>query len=131
MASILVAEDDDDVRMVVMAGLHRAGHSCTAAANGHAAWEAAAAQTPDLLVSDIDMPVMDGLSLCAKLRSDPRLARVPVILMSGSIIPGDERMVRVDATSCLRKPFTLTELRNCVARALTAGHQPGTTSTCS
>lgn len=123
MAVIVVAEDDDDIRAVMVKILSRAGHTVVATPDGAAALDAVREHSPDLVVSDIDMPVMTGTELCRAFRADPHSAGLPVLLVSGSFIPGDKRAAEVEVSAVLRKPFTPAELVDHVQRILSAGHQ--------
>src|SRR3954451_6085794 len=79
VAVVVVAEDDDDIREVTERALRRAGHTVTAVANGAEAWRLVAEQRPDVVVSDIDMPVMSGVELCLAIRGDARLRDLPLV----------------------------------------------------
>ncbi len=77
---ILVVDDEEAIREVVSTMLESRGYSCTAVSNGRAAQECVRRQTPDLVLSDMIMPEMDGIKLLDWLRShDPE---VPVIMVT-------------------------------------------------
>lgn len=80
--AILVAEDSITSRALIKNILESAGYSVTTAVDGVDAYTALKAGTFDLLVSDVEMPRMDGFDLTAKLRSDKRLAQLPVVLVT-------------------------------------------------
>lgn len=80
--SILVAEDSITSRALIKNILESAGYSVTTAVDGVEAYTALKAGTFDLLVSDVEMPRMDGFDLTAKVRSDKRLAQMPVVLVT-------------------------------------------------
>ncbi|MGB4360195.1 MAG: response regulator [Rhodoferax sp.] len=80
--AILVAEDSITSRALIKNILESAGYSVTTAVDGIDAYTALKAGTFDLLVSDVEMPRMDGFDLTAKLRSDKRLAQLPVVLVT-------------------------------------------------
>lgn len=83
MGNILLVDDDDDVRDAVEGFLRDQGHAVTTARNGLDALDAlSGAELPDVAVIDVSMPEMDGLTLLQKMRGDPRLAGLPVIVMS-------------------------------------------------
>ncbi|MFF5079403.1 response regulator [Actinoplanes sp. NPDC000266] len=125
MAAVVVAEDDDDIRMITVRLLRRAGHTVEEAPDGQAALELVRQVQPDVVVSDIDMPRMSGVQLCQAIRADPTTADLPVIFVSGSLLPGDARPAAAQATAILRKPFKPAELLACLDKALTSGHEPG------
>jgi CheY-like chemotaxis protein len=83
------------------------GHVVEIAFDGAAALEKIEELIPDLIVSDAMMPVMNGPELIAEVRRRPRLERIPVILMSGSLRTEEARRLGVPL---LRKPFDLRQL---------------------
>ncbi|SDD40245.1 PAS domain S-box-containing protein [Geodermatophilus telluris] len=107
---VLVADDNADMRDYVVRLLSPV-HRVQAVADGQAALEAAQADPPDLVVSDVMMPRLDGVGLLAALRGDPRTARVPVVLLSARA--GQEAAVEglaAGADDYLVKPFSAQEL---------------------
>lgn len=123
MTVLVLAEDDDDIRAITARILRRAGYDVVETADGAAALEAVAAHRPTALVSDIDMPVMSGIELCLAVRADPATRDLPVIVVSGSLTPGDTRPQQAQATAIVSKPFLPRELVACVQKAIEAGHQ--------
>ncbi len=115
---IVVAEDHDDIRYVLKRALERAGHSVVETADGVSALAAVRTHLPDLVVTDVDMPNMTGLDLCRTIRAEPALRHIPVILASGSMMPGDTRAAAVGATATLLKPFLPAQLLELVAELL-------------
>jgi two-component system chemotaxis sensor kinase CheA len=81
-ATILVAEDSITTRTLEKNVLEAAGYRVEAAADGLAAWSLLRSSDCDLVVADIEMPGMDGFELTAKIRADPRLADLPVVLVT-------------------------------------------------
>ena len=79
---ILVVDDSVTTRMLEQSVLEEAGYEVTTAIDGAAAWEMLAEQEWDLVVSDVEMPRMDGFALCAAIRGSPRLSRIPVVLVT-------------------------------------------------
>ncbi|PRY47741.1 PAS domain S-box-containing protein [Geodermatophilus tzadiensis] len=107
---VLVADDNADMRDYVVRLLAPV-HRVQAVGDGQAALEAAQADPPDLVVSDVMMPRLDGVALLAALRADPRTARVPVLLLSARA--GQEAAVEglaAGADDYLVKPFSAQEL---------------------
>jgi CheY-like chemotaxis protein len=115
---IVVAEDHEDILFVLRRALERAGHQVVAATDGAAALEAVRRHRPDVVVTDVDMPRMTGLDLCRAIRADEHLRHIPVVLASGSLLPGDARAAEVGATATLLKPFLPAQLLACVAALL-------------
>jgi CheY-like chemotaxis protein len=83
MARILVVDDEPDERFLVGRALRKQGHDVTVAENGAAGLKAAQEWVPDLIVTDIMMPVMDGVEFIRRLRGDPAVAGIPVLAASG------------------------------------------------
>jgi len=79
---ILVVDDSHTVREMERRLLARAGYIITTAQNGQEAWNLLRLNEYDLLISDVDMPQMNGIELVTKVRDNPRLARMPIILLS-------------------------------------------------
>ena len=86
--TILLADDSSSVRKAVTKSLEKAGYTVIQAETGKRAWDIVAQGTPvDLVISDIEMPEMDGYTLIAKIRDNPATAKVPILInssMSGS-----------------------------------------------
>ena len=79
---ILVVDDDPGVRLLIMDMLHNHGAEVTAASNGEEALKAAACATFDLCILDINMPKMDGLQACARMRSQTHTAALPILFLT-------------------------------------------------
>ena len=79
---ILVVEDERSLREALLIKLERAGFSAVGASNGEDGLQKIAVETPDLILLDIIMPVMDGLTMLSKLRENPALKYVPVIALT-------------------------------------------------
>ncbi|HEX2939854.1 MAG TPA: response regulator, partial [Rhodopila sp.] len=111
MGRILVADDNTDMRGYIERLLSNAGFDVQAVANGQAALDAALRQAPDLVLTDVMMPRLDGFGLLTALRSDPRTAHLPVILLSARA-GEDARIegVQAGADDYLVKPFNAREL---------------------
>jgi CheY-like chemotaxis protein len=116
---ILVAEDEADIRELLRLALTAAGYEIETAADGGAAWELAAARPPDLVVTDLRMPAMDGLELIRALRSQPALSRTPVILFT-AYVSSDPRVAEAGQLGGVEvvTKGSLAELRRVVARLL-------------
>ena len=83
MARILVVDDEPDERFLVGRALRKQGHDVTVAENGAAGLRAVRESAPDLVVTDVMMPVMDGVEFIRRLRSDPATAGIPILAASG------------------------------------------------
>ncbi|MEW2165268.1 SpoIIE family protein phosphatase [Streptomyces sp. NPDC007084] len=110
-AHVLVADDNADMRDYLIRLLRAAGYQVSAVEDGRQALAAIRAKTYDLVVSDVMMPHLDGLALVAALRSDPRTASLPVLLLSARA--GQEASIeglQAGADDYLVKPFAAAEL---------------------
>ncbi|MEW9555061.1 SpoIIE family protein phosphatase [Nonomuraea sp. NPDC050783] len=108
---VLIADDNSDMREYLVRLLKGAGYRVTAVNDGLDALDAVRADAPDLVVSDVMMPRLDGLALVSALRSDPRTAGVPVLLLSARA--GQEAAIEglaAGADDYLVKPFSAAEL---------------------
>ncbi|PWR25117.1 response regulator [Zavarzinia aquatilis] len=117
MARVLVAEDEAAVAQFILRALGGAGHQVTLTGDGGAALRAATSAPFDLVLSDIRMPVMDGIALALALATDrPGL---PVVLMTGYAAEY-ERAEDFDGlvAGLLLKPFSLSDLLAAVEAAL-------------
>jgi signal transduction histidine kinase len=117
---ILLVEDNADLRNFVAARLSRR-YRVELAADGAAGLAAASRIRPDLIVSDVMMPVMDGFELCRRLKSDPAFAATPILLLTARA--GTEAIAEgldVGADDYVVKPFALRELEARIAAHLRA-----------
>ena len=116
MARVLVVEDDDDVREAMVELLDDRGYDVIAAGNGIEALEQMRThQELGLVLLDLSMPVMDGWECCENMAKDPRLACVPVVLLSGTSSLEAERK-ELGAAAVLAKPFSPAALLATVER---------------
>jgi DNA-binding response OmpR family regulator len=120
---VLVVEDDPDMRESMESVLTSAGHSIATAADGSEAlsWLSGDHPPPCLIVLDLMMPGMNGFELRARLRADPALSRIPVLVLTGAGTLADRKGAELQA-EILRKPIDLHELlaairRHCDPRA--------------
>ncbi|WP_461008011.1 SpoIIE family protein phosphatase [Streptomyces capparidis] len=110
-AHVLIADDNADMREYLTRILTGAGYRVTAVRDGQDALDTVRSEIPDLVVSDVMMPRLDGLSLVGALRAEPRTAAVPVLLLSARA--GQEASIeglRAGADDYLVKPFVAAEL---------------------
>jgi CheY-like chemotaxis protein len=115
VSAILVVDDDPSVRFVVRLVLERDGHDVREAAHGEAALNLMRPDSlPDLVTTDLMMPVLGGVELIQRLRSEPRTAWIPIVVISGS--PEAARALQRSGLveAIVNKPFDATVLAQCV-----------------
>jgi len=116
---VLVADDDAWILRMVATVLEKRGYSVETAVDGEDALARALARTPDLLITDVMMPKMDGWSLVRQLRSHAELAMLPVIFLTALSSEDDRiRGFRLGADDYVTKPFRFEELDLRVAKTL-------------
>lgn len=118
-ATILVADDDEDLRRMVAACLAALGYRTLEAADGERAIELVRAERPDLLLLDIWMPGSDGLTVLERLKHDPAADRTSVVLLTNDP-EADSRLeaLAAGAVGCLAKSGGLDNLQAQVERCL-------------
>jgi CheY-like chemotaxis protein len=110
---ILVVDDDEGVRAVMATALEDDGWAVATAENGRTALEALLEQTPDAIILDLRMPVMDGLTFAEHYRAYPE-PRAPLILISATVT--ESAIKATGAVTGLRKPIDLSVLLDTVER---------------
>jgi CheY-like chemotaxis protein len=115
VASILVVDDDDNMRSLIKAVLERRGHEVSVAQNGTEALARFEESLQDLVVTDLVMPGIGGLALCAELQRRPSPPKV--LIVSGNKVRLDGDMAQLEASGRLafmQKPFTPIDLARSV-----------------
>src|SRR3977135_3921047 len=106
VARILVADDNSNIQRMVGLALKDQGIDVVAVGNGEAAVRKISDIHPGLVLADVFMPVRNGYEVCQYVKTDPKLAHIPVILLVGAFDPLDEQEAqRVGADGVLKKPF--------------------------
>lgn len=106
-ATILVIEDDDASRQLVTYLLEAAGHRVLAAENGAVGVRIALAESPDIILCDLQMPVMNGYEVARSLRTSMLWRVVPLVAVTAFSMPGDrEKALDVGFNDHLSKPIT-------------------------
>ena len=122
MARILLAEDERQIGDMVAFKLANAGHEVVRVVDGESALAEAARERPDVIILDVMMPVLDGFAVLARLKADPALRAIPVIMLTAR---GQERDILTGlqggAADYIVKPFSLKELLARVDVALRRG----------
>ena len=121
MPRILAVDDEPNIVRLIQVNLERDGYTVETANNGVQALAKIRANRPDLLVSDVMMPEMDGIELLTSIRRDPMLADLPVIMLTAKAQDKDvmEGYTR-GADMYLTKPFNPMELKQFVKRILSS-----------
>ena len=104
MSRILVVDDEPDQRFLLRRIFEWAGHDVVEAGDGAAALKSAGEYPPDLVVTDIMMPLMDGVELIRRLRSEPATADIPILSVSG------DSQLAGSADAVVPKPYDWNEL---------------------
>ena len=118
-----MVEDEQDIAGLIKHTLERDGDmAIDVVSTGDAALKAVSERAPDLLILDLNLPVLGGLEVCRILRSRPATSRVPIIMVTARTSEGD-RVVGLDvgADDYITKPFSLRELSARVRAALRRG----------
>lgn len=122
MVRVLLVDDHDDVRVTLARALRRLGHEVAQASNGAEALRSLRDTPCDLVITDINMPEMDGIELVLAIRSER--ADLPVIAMSGGGLLAKELLLAdadaLGAVLTLEKPISVADLASAVDRALAA-----------
>ena len=119
VARIVIADDDADIRELVVFKLRHGGHDVIPVADGAAAVEACASQRPDLVILDVMMPGMSGLEAARALRDDAALAGLPIIMLTARAQESDiEQGFEAGADDYVVKPFSPRELASRVEAVL-------------
>nr|WP_232342315.1 hybrid sensor histidine kinase/response regulator transcription factor [Hymenobacter negativus] len=121
---VLIIEDNDEVREFIRTTLAPAGYRLLLATTGDAGLALARAEVPDLVVSDVMMPGLDGYQVCAQLKADVATSHIPVVLLTAKSGP-DAKLegIETGADSFLAKPFNPRELRAQVRNLLALRRQ--------
>ena len=107
MAKILIAEDERDIRDLIVFTLTYGKHEVVAVSNGEEVLECTRREQPDLILLDVRMPRMTGYEACRRLKADPTLRHIPVIFLSAKGQEADkEKALTLGADEFMTKPFS-------------------------
>lgn len=119
MALIVVMEDDAGTRMLIASVLKKDGHEVLTAENGAQGLAVVQSRRPDLIISDVQMPELNGFQMLAAVRQDPAIAATPVILLTSLQERAHMRIgMTTGADDYITKPFRPAELREAAAAQL-------------
>ena len=117
----MVVEDYDDTRLLLKKGLESLGYSVLEASNGQEAVDIAEREHPDLILMDLDLPILDGIAATQRIRQQSGLESVPIVAVTA--YPMSYTHVKAFAKGCdeyMPKPIDMTELAIVVNRYLSA-----------
>jgi two-component system, cell cycle response regulator DivK len=108
---ILVAEDQEDNRQILRDLLGSVDYEMIEAADGEAAVAAAERERPDLILMDIQMPLLDGYEATRRIKADPALKAIPIIVVTSYALSGDEAKARdAGCDAYVTKPYSPRQL---------------------
>ncbi len=123
---VLYADDDESSRLILEAALTARGHDVVLASDGIEALEKARDWLPDLIISDILMPTLDGYGLRRALHQDPALRNIPFVFYTGTFLDGEDARLAMDlgASRFLLKPMPPDELLEALSEVMAEGPPP-------
>ncbi len=122
---VLVVDDEAHILHVVSLKLRNAGYEVITAVDGEEGLEKALAESPDLLITDYQMPLVSGLELCEKLKAEPATAELPAIMLTArGFSLNDQDLNATNIKAVLSKPFSPREVLKRVQELLDARPQP-------
>lgn len=121
MATVLIVDDELPLRSLLAVVVREAGHTAILAANGRQALELIGRQRPDLVLSDVMMPLLNGAALCRGIKLAADTASIPVILMSTA---GNVLWQGAGADAFLAKPFDIEDVEALLERWLPRDESP-------
>jgi CheY-like chemotaxis protein len=122
-ATILIVDDDESIRELLRLHLGAAGYEVHVAADAIAAGYLVLRSPPDLIITDISMPHMDGFEFVAALKADKSIPPIPVVFLT-SMEEGDNRGKELGAVGYITKPVRADKLLEMVAQHVEGGAHP-------
>ena len=108
---ILVVEDQEDLRRVLRVLLAKSGFAVVEVADGEAGVAAAKAEHPDLILMDIQLPVLDGHEATRQIKQNPELRHIPIIVVTSYALSGDDqKAIAAGSDGYVAKPFSPRQL---------------------
>ncbi len=110
-SQILIIEDNFDNMILIKMILERENFAVSSSKNGEEGLQLARSSSPDLIVLDLDLPVIDGWEVLKELKADPATQNIPVIIVTAHLLPGEnDRVIAAGGSGYVCKPFRVTEL---------------------
>jgi DNA-binding response OmpR family regulator len=121
---VLIVDDEDLTRQMIAMFMKMDGYDTAEAEDGVDALEKVAKRQPDAIILDVMMPIMDGITMCKQLRSNPATASIPVLMLSGrSQLGAEEEGLDAGANAYMKKPMEpkemMTVLREIMMQSVT------------
>lgn len=111
MRRILVVEDNKDNMILISDVLNSLGYAVTTARDGAEGIKAVRAEKPDLILMDLSLPLLDGWTATRMIKSDPKLADIPIIAVTAHAMIGDrERALEAGCDDYISKPINMRDL---------------------
>ena len=116
---ILVADDTEDIRLMIRVMLENKGHRVVEAADGREAVELATRERPDVILMDLSMPVMDGIEAARFLSGTPETSNMPIIAVTAHCVDSDwrRRALAAGCIACVGKPVDFRRLDQLISGA--------------
>jgi CheY-like chemotaxis protein len=105
MGKILIVEDNSDIRKLMHIFFKNAGFVVVAAVDGEEGLHMAKAEKPDVIITDINMPKMDGIAMIKQLRTEPETASIPIVVCTANSSVTPEEVVKTGADNACYKPI--------------------------
>lgn len=120
--TIVVADDESPIRLVVGEKLRAAGYTVVEARDGEEALDLVKQHSPIAVITDLQMPYLNGLELCTAMRADPATAEIPALLLTarGHVL-SNEMLARTNIKRVMSKPFGVRDLLAYVQTSLIPG----------
>ena len=119
--TIMIVEDYDDTRLLLKSGLEGLGYTVLEASNGQEAVDIADRERPDLILMDLDLPILDGIAATQRIRQQQHMEGVPIVAVTA--YPMSYSRVKAFAKGCdeyMAKPSDMSELARLVNRYLSS-----------
>lgn len=121
MPKILIVEDNFDNLTLARLLLEREGYQVVMALDGEEGLNLSRSEKPDLIVLDLDIPIVDGWELLRRAKSDPDIQNIPVVVVTAHLMPGERnRVLKAGGAGYVSKPFKVRELVNEIEKCLPA-----------
>ena len=119
MKKILIVEDNFDNMNLIRLLLERDDFEVYTAVDGRIGLSVAREAPPDLILLDLDMPIMDGWTFIREAKRDPALQEVPIVIVTAHLLPGERnRVLEAGCAGYVSKPFRVNELMSEIQRCL-------------